>query len=329
MKFFIVDAFTAELFGGNPAGVVLIPGGADFPDDETMRRAAAELRYSETAFVKRLGATKFRTRYFTPAAEVDLCGHATIAAFHALRESGRIGAGKYTNSTRAGDLTIEFKDGAIWMDMAAPAYLRRIDTADGLGELYAVMGLDAETDRPGPDTLSAPTPSSPPDPDTLLLKDPPGGAGQGGDAVYPEIISTGLPDIILPVVSMERLNAINPDYPALAGLSKRYGVAGVHAFCPPDGDAAPAPAYHCRNFAPLYGIDEEAATGTANGALTYYLYRRSVLRPDALNVFIQGEAMGRPSRVLTRLAAGADEARGVTIKVGGAAITLAAGDIRL
>ena len=55
MKFQIVDAFTDQIFGGNPAGVVLLPEGADFPADETMRQTAAELRYSETAFIKPLG----------------------------------------------------------------------------------------------------------------------------------------------------------------------------------------------------------------------------------------------------------------------------------
>ena len=52
MKLYIVDAFTDQVFGGNPAGVVYIPAGADFPDDETMRKTAAELRYSETAFAE-------------------------------------------------------------------------------------------------------------------------------------------------------------------------------------------------------------------------------------------------------------------------------------
>ncbi|MBO4881708.1 MAG: PhzF family phenazine biosynthesis protein, partial [Firmicutes bacterium] len=84
MKLYIVDAFTDQVFGGNPAGVVYIPAGADFPDDETMRKTAAELRYSETAFLKELGGKKYHVRYFTPAAEVDLCGHATIATFYTL-----------------------------------------------------------------------------------------------------------------------------------------------------------------------------------------------------------------------------------------------------
>ena len=54
MKLYIVDAFTETLFGGNPAGVVILPEGADFPTDEVMVKTAAELRYSETAFIKRI-----------------------------------------------------------------------------------------------------------------------------------------------------------------------------------------------------------------------------------------------------------------------------------
>ena len=90
MKFQIVDAFTRQTFGGNPAGVVLLPEGAEFPADETMRKTAAELRYSETAFIKPLGGNRFHIRYFTPAAEVELCGHATIGSFHALQEMGLV-----------------------------------------------------------------------------------------------------------------------------------------------------------------------------------------------------------------------------------------------
>jgi PhzF family phenazine biosynthesis protein len=317
MRFFIVDAFTEELFGGNAAGVVLIPDGAGFPPDEIMRKTAAELRYSETAFVKRISGSRFQTRYFTPAAEVDLCGHATIAAFHALAESGSIPSeGKCVNSTRAGVLTIEIKGGTVWMDMAAPEYISRIDTDNALDELYSVMGLDAGADRLG---VGGPSQNNP---------------AQADNEMFPEIISTGLPDIIMPVVSTERLNAATPDFQALTELSKRYDATGVHAFSPSDDERGSrdgfAQAYRCRNFAPLYGIDEEAATGTANGALTYYLYRRGVVAPGKPNIFIQGESMGRPSRVTTILSTESDDhENGVAIRVGGCAATLAEGEILL
>ena len=80
MKFFIVDAFTDQPFGGNPAGVVLLESDT-FPKEELMLQIAAELRYSETAFIQRHTDKEFSIRYFTPKAEVDLCGHATIASF--------------------------------------------------------------------------------------------------------------------------------------------------------------------------------------------------------------------------------------------------------
>ncbi|MCQ2545707.1 MAG: PhzF family phenazine biosynthesis protein, partial [Clostridia bacterium] len=79
MKFYIADAFTNQVFGGNPAGVVILDDGMDFPEAETMRKTAAELRYSETAFIKRLEDGVFQVRYSTPADDLDLCCHATIA----------------------------------------------------------------------------------------------------------------------------------------------------------------------------------------------------------------------------------------------------------
>jgi PhzF family phenazine biosynthesis protein len=260
-----------------------------------MRKIAAELRYSETAFVRRVGDAAFETRYFTPVAEVDICGHATIAAFHTLASEDLISGGTgYVNRTRAGELNIDIKDGTVWMDMAEPKALRTMSDAGELRELYSVMG-------------PIPRPSV---------------AG-----LYPEIISTGLPDIIMPVASRGLLNALAPDFPALAKLSERNGVTGVHAFCV---DADVPDTFHCRNFAPLYGIDEEAATGTANGALTYYLYRHRMVMADMANTFVQGEAMGRTSCVLTRLTRHAAAAGGgVSIRVGGSAVILASGELRV
>jgi PhzF family phenazine biosynthesis protein len=80
-----VDAFTETLFGGNPAAVVPVP---DFPPDSLMQKIAAENNLSETAFVAIRGRGKFNIRWFTPASEVRLCGHATLASAHILYQSG-------------------------------------------------------------------------------------------------------------------------------------------------------------------------------------------------------------------------------------------------
>ena len=143
MKFQIVDAFTRQTFGGNPAGVVLLPEGADFPADETMRKTAAELRYSETAFIKPLGGNRFHIRYFTPAAEVELCGHATIGSFHALQEMGLVAeGGTYIDETLSGTLEVVVGKDAILMDMAKPQAFQRLETPEELEELYALSPAD-------------------------------------------------------------------------------------------------------------------------------------------------------------------------------------------
>ena len=120
MELFVADAFTTRRFSGNQAGVALL-GEADFPEEGFMRALAGELKHSETAFVRRTGEGSFHIRYFTPAEEVDLCGHATIASFTVLRETGAIGPGTYALHTRSGDLSIQVGADAVWMDMAPPA----------------------------------------------------------------------------------------------------------------------------------------------------------------------------------------------------------------
>ena len=86
---FVVDAFAREPFRGNPAGVVLLEP-ADAPEDALMVRVAAEMKHSETAFVRPRPDGDFDLRWFTPEVEVDLCGHATLASAHVLWETDRL-----------------------------------------------------------------------------------------------------------------------------------------------------------------------------------------------------------------------------------------------
>lgn len=278
MDLYIADAFTTVRFSGNQAGVALL-GGQPFPEDGFMRALAGELKHSETAFVRRTGEGAFHIRYFTPAGEVDLCGHATIAAFTVLRETGGAGPGWYALHTRSGDLTVEVRQDSVWMDMAPPREGRSFSAQEQAG-LYAAYGLGG-ADRP--------------------------------DGLEPQVVDTGLPDILLPVRDRETLARAAQDSAEVIRLSRLYGVVGVHMFCL--GREAGVTA-HCRNFAPLYDIPEEAATGTSNGALTCYLYRRGFVAPGAENRFLQGGDMGKPSEILSRL----DIADGaVKIHVGGRA----------
>lgn len=287
MKLYIVDAFTTQRFSGNQAGVALLSIEEPEPADAFCQALAAELKHSETAFVRSTGPDSFRLRYFTPEGEVDLCGHATIAAFTTLWEAEGLAPGTYRASTLAGELSIQVSEQAVWMDMAPPVEGRGFSTEE-TAELYAAYGLS---------TADCP------------------------EGYAPMVVSTGLQDILLPVSTAEALDRAEQDERAVTELSERYGVVGVHMFWPCLSEEATA---RCRNFAPLYAIPEEAATGTSNGALTYYLYHRGKVAAGAENRFVQGEKMGKPSEILSRLTEGPD---GVQVRVGGRAVLTLRADL--
>lgn len=277
MRYYIVDAFTNRPFGGNPAGVVLL-GDEAFPDERLMTQVAAELRYSETAFVRRLSATEYHLRYFTPAAEVELCGHATVASFVLLHKLG-MAQGRCRYHTLAGDLVVEAGE-RVMMQMAMP---RIVDTITDNEPVYHAIGL--ESYRP---------------------------------ALPVQIAYSGLADIMIQVPDVATLNSLQPDMEAVKAVSKAYNAVSFHVFAlVNDGHTA-----HVRDFAPLYDIPEESATGTANAALTHYLAVNGIIPAMGDFSFMQGEAMGRPSVVSTRIAADG------TLYVGGTAVVVAEGNIK-
>ncbi|MEU4157620.1 PhzF family phenazine biosynthesis protein [Actinoplanes sp. NPDC026670] len=143
MRIRIVDAFTDRPFAGNPAGVVVLDGEA-FPAGEWMQRVAAEVNHAETAFVRRLpdgSETDWALRWFTPAVEVALCGHATLATTHVLHRAGLIGD-RATYGTLSGVLTASVAEGGLITLDFPTAPLSPID-ADP--ELVAALGVDFRT----------------------------------------------------------------------------------------------------------------------------------------------------------------------------------------
>ena len=122
---------------------------------------------------------------------------------------------------------------------------------------------------------------------------------------------------MMQVSSVGVLQSLRPEMEALTDLTRQLGVVSLHAFAlSDDGHTA-----HVRDFAPLYGVTEESATGTANAALTYHLHHCGMLPQDCACTFLQGEAMGRPSVVETVISAGR------TIYVGGESYLLAHGEM--
>jgi PhzF family phenazine biosynthesis protein len=111
-----VDAFTNRAFAGNPAAVCILPGAAE---EHWMADVAREMNLSETAFLHRV-ADGFGLRWFTPAVEVDLCGHATLASAHVLWETGQVQAHEAARfHTRSGLLTAVLQGD--WIEMDFPA----------------------------------------------------------------------------------------------------------------------------------------------------------------------------------------------------------------
>ena len=278
MKYYIVDAFTDKPFGGNPAGVVLLDTDA-FPREELMLKVAAELRFSETAFVKRHSAQEFTLRYFTPKAEVDLCGHATIASFSLLHQKG-LASGQCLCHTLADDLHIEVGQ-KVLMQMAKPRIVTAINNPE---EVYQALGVKAY--RP---------------------------------AMPVQVVSSGLPDIMIPLPDVVTLQSLQPDMEVVSAVTKKHDAVSFHVFAF-DNDGYTA---HVRDFAPLYDIPEESATGTANASLTYYLQQCGCLGKEAECAFLQGEAMGRASVVATRIQADGN------IFVGGTAVVVAEGTLMI
>ena len=276
MRYFIVDAFTDQPFGGNPAGVVFLEGDI-FPKEGLMLQIAAELRYSETAFVRRDSECEYTVRYFTPRAEVKLCGHATIATFSLLYQM-QLAKGECLCHTLAGDLRIEVGE-KVLMQMATP---RIVDTIADAEEIYRAIGVtDNQPTRPV------------------------------------QIAYSGLPDIMIPLSNVAKLNALQPNMEAIMAITQKYEVVSFHVFA----FAEDSYTAHVRDFAPLYGVPEESATGTANAALTHYLAVNKLIPATGDLSFLQGEAMGRPSVVTTRITADG------IIYVGGTAYILATGDL--
>jgi PhzF family phenazine biosynthesis protein len=252
-----VHAFTANGEGGNPAGVLL---NADDLNEAQMQAIAANVGFSETAFVKTVAESEdvdqkadYELRFFTPGKEVNLCGHATIATWSLMREKGRIVAGDYTQKTRAGLLGVAVMDsGLVFMEQNEAELFEEIPTS----VVAPLLGLEE-------DEFHA--------------------------TLRPRIVSTGMRDLIVPLRDKRSLLRAQPDRDAIITFSDQHTISGLHVFslCPDGGSVADA-----RNFAPADDIDEESATGTSNGALLCYLRQNGQLPRREIYRINQGENMG-------------------------------------
>lgn len=249
---YIASAFCKDGLGGNKAGVVLYE---DKLGQEDKKRIAKELGYAETAFITNSSRANFKIEYFTPAEEVPLCGHATIASFGVLNHLNKLNKNSYTIETKSGILEVYIEEDLIFMEQNVPAFYEKI----GYQEIVDCFDIDCiKTDSPI------------------------------------RIVSTGLRDILVPIKNTETLNKLNPNFDYITNISRKYDVVGMHLYTFDEDKII------CRNFAPLYDVDEEAATGTSNCALTGLLFMKYGLKKDEY-VLEQGYSLNSPSIIKVRI----------------------------
>ena len=277
-----VKVYLLKSFGADETGGN--PAGvvlhAENLSDQQKKDIAHKVNLSETAFVENSHNADYKVRFFTPTEEVDLCGHATIATYSLLFQKSLIKPGQYTQELKAGVLGIEIRgDGMVILEQSVPQFAEKIEP-DEITEIFGEL---------------------------IVV-----------DQLPPQIVSTGLRDILLPVKTREELYSLKPNFEKMAALNKRTQSVGLHAFTL-DTIALNSIA-HCRNFAPLYGIEEESATGSSNGALACYLYHYGKLKERNIQnmKFEQGYSMGKPSEIIVDLSV--DDTKIVQVKVGGRAM---------
>ncbi|MGR8809698.1 PhzF family phenazine biosynthesis protein [Leuconostoc citreum] len=257
----MVDVFVVSAFSKDNAGGNKAGLVFDRPDLTSAQKMAIakELGYAETAFITKSELADFRLEYFTPTEEVPLCGHATSATFAFMN---------LTNKLSKSDYTIETKSGILAM---------RVDH-DGM--VFMEQNVPTYSN-----TLTTESFNECLDLDSVNSQLP------------IQIVSTGLRDILLPIKSRSALQELEPDFRVMTELSKEQNVIGVHAFSLEESESKITAI--CRNFAPLYDIDEEAATGTSNCALACYLFK--YVEKKSQYIFEQGYNLNSPSRIVVNL----------------------------
>lgn len=270
-------AFTATPDGGNPAGVVL---DARTLTDEQMQVIAAEVGFSETAFVLGPVATHdgppgrhLTVRYFSPRAEVSFCGHATIATAVAWAE--RHGLEPLVLHTPAGVVPVEVRDGEAGLTATLTSVPPRVDPADDadVDEALAALGWH-ESDL-----------------------DP---------ALPPRVAFAGASHLVLAAATRQRLGDLDYDFPRLDALMNARGWTTVQLVW-----RESAAVFHARNPFPPGGVVEDPATGAAAAALGGYLRALALVDVPASLTVHQGDDLGRPS--LLRVDVPADPASGIRV----------------
>jgi trans-2,3-dihydro-3-hydroxyanthranilate isomerase len=291
--FIQVDAFTNHALGGNPCAILFE---TDDLDDSTMLAIAREMNLSETAFVRHSSIADFGARYFTPAEEIPLAGHPTIATTFALIDSGRIKLkDDYTQ------ITLELRVGRIPVEIyAAHGHVQQIvmtqkkpvfSTIYDPVEVLPLFGLSAEDVLPG---------------------------------ACVQTVSTGTPQLMVALRSLEALHRARLNVPAYTDFRHDADFFSPHLFCL--SGYTPAGRTFARHFGTPPDILEDPFTGSATGGMAAYLWHYSLIETPNF-IAEQGHWLNRPGQATVEVIGPPQEIE--TVKVGGEAVTVVRGELTL
>lgn len=283
-----VDAFTSIPLEGNSCAVYPDARGLD---EGLMQKIAREMNLSETSYVLPSDRADFRVRYFTPASEIPMAGHPTVATAHALCEIGAI-------RSQTATIRLEMKAGII------PVSIEK----NGAATRYVMRQLAPTFMREYPHALIASALGLGPE---ALLSD-----------VTPQTVSTGTPQLMVALRDVAELANVRTDVRKLFHDFQR-DYFSVHVFAREhDGKVA----LRSRHYADFNGLIEDPFTGSASGGMAAYCARYRLLQEPAYAI-AQGEHAGRPGIGYIRVLGTPDAVEG--IEVGGEAVTVMRGTLML
>jgi PhzF family phenazine biosynthesis protein len=296
LRFVQVDAFTQVPYGGNPAGIVF---DADYLSDDTMMKIAQEMNVRETVFISQSDIADFKFRFLTPRSEINFSGHPTIAAFHALVESGNAEVVKdvtmFNLETKAGTFPIEIVKNEttgfheVQITHERPTFMATYDPKDYLNAL----GLSLAD-------LLSPNPV--------------------------QTVSTGTPHLMIPVNTLKSLERIKPNWDKLEELGKDADYISIEVFTR-DTHEVTSDA-HARHFAPKLGLYEDPCSGAGAGNMASYIMKYGLMEPThpvTSIVVEQGHFVGRPGRIFVEVRGDQDDIE--QVKVSGTAVTVLEGKL--
>lgn len=297
-EFYQLDVFTDQAFAGNPLAV--------FPDaegisDEKMQKIANEMNLSETVFVLPSEKALKRLRIFTPKQELPLAGHPVVGTWNLLARLGVTpqkddGIVEIEHELNVGVLPVEiqFKGGDPFQVIMTQDKFRTGETVTERAEIEKLaegLGLKRSDLR-----------------DDLPI----------------QVVSTGIKSLDVPVKTLDALSRCRINSSLLSEVYLAHGAIGCYAFTFETKEESSK--IHARFFAPDDNIAEDAATGSAAGALSGYLIHHGAIDANEFTIE-QGDFMNRPSRIFADVTGGKGNVE--RVKIGGSSVVVAKGEIFL